>query len=989
MCMPSSRLFFIAILFSVFDGLSQIRCGLESYHTHKETIKQFEEWLLNNQKNAQTQFGTPRKTKEILKIPVVFHIIHRGENLGIGSNLSDEKIIEQLSILNEDFRRKNNDQILTPLEFINVAADTEISFVLAKQDSEGLPTQGITRQKGTQNMYKISEENILYAENYWPAENYLNIYIANLENYLGWASFPFSDLEGNIEINNNRLLDGVAVDYQWLGVNENTGSFNSYGRTLTHEVGHYFGLRHLWGSQQNCATDDYCSDTPLQSASYSGECPSDTVVTCETPDMYSNYMNYTEDACMNIFTQNQKERMHIILNNSPRRNTLIQSPALDDPIVALNDLGIKTFNATRLSNCNSLLLPKVEVRNYGTNVIENFIISFLLNDVLIETIDITEYYEPLQIDTINFQSINLDDVIDPVLSFEIGLVNQTEDGNLKNNTLSAPLPNYETATLPFIMDFEGDIDFEATLEQDQTSHWDTILLSTNDLLNKVLSIDFTDDTTALGLFDYLFTPNFNLSNYAIPQISFNYAYQSTGLDYQQDGLIVAVSYDCGQNFFSEHYLVELYGANLASVSSTSSSFFAPKDTSEWKNMTINLMDFKEETNVQFAFIAQSSTASQLYLDNIKIVDLADFDYNLHLDIQNEVALVTCKNEQMFNLILENKGNKIRKDVSLNVSINNILEISKVINNSIEPGRSISYDLIVEVLDTGLSNFKVWVSTPNGPTDEYRHNDTLQWSTTINDLEVDLPIKLDFEETDDWIITNKEDNPKWEISSFQNNNFLMAKGYENTDMGNESWLISPLLFSGYLDSLSLQFDFAYERILNKNDRLRVIISTDCGEHFNYVLFDKNSEQLSNIISNESFLIEANSIWQNVFIELNDFLVEESLRIAFVFTNGNGNNLFLDNIEFINTGNSKRPQFDTWVSFYPNPVSDYLNVSFNLPKKQDVIIQLVDISGQTHRQLEYTQLLNETVQLEIQDLSGLFFLIITGANERFIEKVIFKN
>ena len=123
--------------------------------------------------------------------------------------------------------------------------------------------------------------------------------------------------------------------------------------------------------------------------------------------------------------------------------------------------------------------------------------------------------------------------------------------------------------------------------------------------------------------------------------------------------------------------------------------------------------------------------------------------------------------------------------------------------------------------------------------------------------------------------------------------------------------------------------------------------------------------------------------------NNFLSEESLRIAFVFTNGNGNNLFLDNIEFINTGNSTRPQFDNWVHFYPNPVSKYINVSFNLSQKQDVTVQLVGILGQIHQQLKYTQLLNETVQLDVQELSGLFFLLITESNRRFIEKVIIKN
>ena len=110
--------------------------------------------------------------------------------------------------------------------------------------------------------------------------------------------------------------------------------------------------------------------------------------------------------------------------------------------------------------------------------------------------------------------------------------------------------------------------------------------------------------------------------------------------------------------------------------------------------------------------------------------------------------------------------------------------------------------------------------------------------------------------------------------------------------------------------------------------------------------------------------------NAFIDLNNFLNEESLRIAFVFTNGNGNNLFIDNIEFINTGNSTRPQFDHWVGFYPNPVSKYINVSFNLSQKQDVTVQLVDILGQVYRQSEYTQLLNETIQLDVQELSGLF-------------------
>ena len=133
--MQLSRLFFIAAFFSFLNGLSQVRCGLDNYFPQSESIDQFEKWLSNKHRTAVTPYNSPVKTKEILDIPVVFHVIHRGENLGTGTNLPDDKIIEQLQILNEDFRKLNDDQILTPLEFSDVATDTEINFVLAKQDN--------------------------------------------------------------------------------------------------------------------------------------------------------------------------------------------------------------------------------------------------------------------------------------------------------------------------------------------------------------------------------------------------------------------------------------------------------------------------------------------------------------------------------------------------------------------------------------------------------------------------------------------------------------------------------------------------------------------------------------------------------------------------------------------------------------------------------------------------------------------------------------
>jgi len=121
------------------------------------------------------------------------------------------------------------------------------------------------------------------------------------------------------------LTDGIVVGYKYFGSSEK-GDFPelyapyNLGRTTTHEVGHWLGLRHIWGDG-DCTVDDFCEDTPPAAAPNNG-CP-EGAISCAAFDMYENYMDYSYDACMNIFTQCQKNRMRQVLETSPRRKSVV------------------------------------------------------------------------------------------------------------------------------------------------------------------------------------------------------------------------------------------------------------------------------------------------------------------------------------------------------------------------------------------------------------------------------------------------------------------------------------------------------------------------------------------------------------------------------------------------------------------------------------------------------------------------------------------
>ncbi|MFT6358044.1 MAG: hypothetical protein ACJAYJ_002265 [Saprospiraceae bacterium] len=263
------------------------------------------------EKHTEDYIAFPNKAVNgIISIPVVFHVVYRTAT----ENISDAQIASQMQVLNDDFRRLNSDADGTWSQ----ADDIEIGFCMATVDPNGNATTGVTRTStsvngfGTNDAVKSTSSG---GVNAWPAGDYLNIWVCNIGGgILGYAQFP----------GGNPATDGVVNGYQYTGTIGTASAPFDLGRTLTHEVGHYLNLRHIWGDG-NCNADDFVTDTPTSDAANYG-CASGHV-SCNSTDMVQNYMDYSDDACMNLFTAGQKSRMRAIFDTGGARESLLASGA--------------------------------------------------------------------------------------------------------------------------------------------------------------------------------------------------------------------------------------------------------------------------------------------------------------------------------------------------------------------------------------------------------------------------------------------------------------------------------------------------------------------------------------------------------------------------------------------------------------------------------------------------------------------------------------
>ena len=309
--------------FSITQAQQNEHCGtdrvLRNYLQNNPAAQQRFQQALQQVDDYRFSTKADGSRSVIITIPVVFHVIHSGQAVGVGLNISDAQIQSQIDVLNECYRKRNADTALVPNWFKDRIADIEVEFCLARRDPSGNPTTGITRHN-IPNASTNFDQNVKPSTQ-WNPLNYLNVWTTVLNGQiLGYATFPNSG-----PLNE----DGVVIDYRYLGKAPANPFPSSYtlGKTCVHEVGHWLGLFHTF--QDSCSGTDpltcglfgdrVCDTPPTKEANYGS--PSLNQNTCtETPvdelDMWMDYMDYTNDENLQMFTTGQKDVMRAVLNTS-------------------------------------------------------------------------------------------------------------------------------------------------------------------------------------------------------------------------------------------------------------------------------------------------------------------------------------------------------------------------------------------------------------------------------------------------------------------------------------------------------------------------------------------------------------------------------------------------------------------------------------------------------------------------------------------------
>lgn len=356
------------------------KCGtMHLLETHQNNNPQLQVKMQEAEKNIQHWIKNNKGgNKSVITIPVVVHVVYVNNN----QNISDEQIKSQIDALNADYRRLNTDKTNTRPVFDTIAADIEIEFCLTATDTNGNFTTGIIRKESPGEFFGlftpfdgVKSSNNGIGSDPWPTDQYLNIWVCPLiPGLLGYAQFP----------GDNPATDGVVITTNAFGTIGTVQPPSTKGRTATHEIGHWLGLRHIWGDGP-CDSTDYVDDTPNADASSSGcDLNKNTCVNDSTfwgnfnpPDMVENFMDYSEDVCMNAFTKGQKTRMWAAINTL--RPTLLTT---------MNNKNCYTvgINSYALSSNEIQIFPIPAENNFTITLNEEFIQSITVYNLLGEVV---------------------------------------------------------------------------------------------------------------------------------------------------------------------------------------------------------------------------------------------------------------------------------------------------------------------------------------------------------------------------------------------------------------------------------------------------------------------------------------------------------------------------------------------------------------------------------------------------------------------------
>ena len=636
------RLFLLFTLFFLsLNSFSQNsnqprRCGTIEYYNRLFTSDASFERRLEANRNRFITNNIDRRTLRILEvadtITVVVHVIG---STSMQNQVTNAVIQSQIDVLNEDYQGRNADSVRIPAAFKPLYGKSKLTFALAGTNPYGEPTTGINRITNS-NIFTLSTiDNAKFTAtggfDAWDPTKYLNIWIVAFEgnSVLGSSVFPGDprDLK----------YHGFVCDYRAFG----RGApylYSQYtkGRTTTHELGHFFNLQHIWGDDGgSCTGTDFPNDasnddTPNQANNTNGnpdplgigKLVTDNCSQTLPGVMYQNFMDYTDDSALVLFTKGQQKRMENTLGSATDRIPLLNSTAYKAAPVFASDAGIRKITSPSNTSCAGFN-PVVILRNSGSAILTTVKIVAVLNNTAPVTYNWSGTLSSYSETTVTLPALisNLSTSLLTIYTIE---PNGTADPRKTNDTskISFGVIGITPLAQSFTQDFSN--------TQFPPSQWSINNPDQDITWERTASIGknapgaawFNDwNNSSYRRFDDLITPNFSFTAVDSVLLYFNVAAalysNSPGTDI--DTLTVLVTKDCGNSFTTVY---KKWGDSLQTVGpgATVDTEFFPTNA-QWRRDTINLGKVlgKSEAQFQVYFRISGNFENNVFLDDISII----------------------------------------------------------------------------------------------------------------------------------------------------------------------------------------------------------------------------------------------------------------------------------------------------------------------------------------------------------------------------------
>ncbi|MCW3464702.1 zinc-dependent metalloprotease [Chitinophaga nivalis] len=616
----------ITILFTICCCLTvtaQRKCGtavalqqqIKAHPQLQQLIAGHEHNMIQGQQRQRLRAQIEALPRQVT-IPVVVHVV-----LDDTSAVTHAQILSQLAVLNQDYNAANTDISQVPAVWQSLIGNTRINFCLAQRTPDNEPTNGIVKVKtATGKSFSISngspdvKYNSTGGSDAWDTHRYLNIWVTRLSgNFLGVAAPPGNGYPQEQE--------GVVVQYTGFGTTGSVGGTYNLGRTTTHEIGHFFGLKHIWADDSGgCTDDDGIADTPLQGDNSFG-CPTfpklDNCTNKAPGIMFMNYMDYSDDRCMHLFTAGQVDRMRYVLENTVA--SLMTSDGCTPVQQYPADAALMAVTAPTGKVCGPAIQPVVTLRNKGSQPLTRTDIYYRLNNGPLVTYRWTGQLAPLTSTTVTLPVSNI-----PIGSYHLKAYTQspngTTDGNVANDSASTRFHYDAEAKLPFAEGFEADsfpppgwdlynpdrsFTWERNREVGHNSHASALVRNLGYNVN-----DQTDD---------LLTPVINPQGYDSVFLFFDVAAavysDPRDIGNAWDTLQILVTTDCRQ---TGKMVYRKWGPNLITHPDPLTTEFVPT-AREWRRDSVDLTAAIHKGKFQVAFRNISNSENNIYIDNINIV----------------------------------------------------------------------------------------------------------------------------------------------------------------------------------------------------------------------------------------------------------------------------------------------------------------------------------------------------------------------------------